>query len=539
MGKTFISYLLSNKHKNIIVIAPFRDLLLDILDKYNIYSNNLINNIVISTDGSRDIYDLVMNIKDKNLIGVTYKSIDMLNIFIEYLEDYIIIIDEYHNLNDNLEEVKKILYSDNKILYLSATAPKNDNKEIYGDTKYTYSWKRAIEEGYINDFNIHIPNEEEYEIEYNNIIDIDTIKNDIKIDEKIIKSELDELYPKIYYCIKNIIKNENKKCIIYVSNIDKAIISIMILNILCKMNNYDIDIFMLNYNTSRNKRNEILNKFKNSDKISIILNVHILDEGIDIVECDSILITNESNNMSNIIQRMCRCNRKKNKNSDIYIWDNEKKLEKIIKYLDDNSDNEFSKKIVKRYKYNKGLKKENNNILLLNDIEYNETDKKVIELNDKIIIKDEIIKVDDKKILYNKYQCNICNKIFKQKCHYTYHINKKNKCSINDIRIDGIKIYRCNKCEKIFKCKNNYIYHINKIKSCKENIDNNDNTNIDINDNTNINNNDNTNIDINDNNKQDIYTIINELKNTILEQNNKINILNKKFDNKIDNISKK
>ena len=159
---------------------------------------------------------------------------------------------------------------------------------------------------------------------------------------------------------------------------------------------------MINHSICRNKRNEILNSFKSSNKISIILNVHILDEGIDIPECDSIFITNESNNMSNMIQRICRCNRKKDKISDVYLWDNEKKINKIIKYLDDNSDNEFSKKIVKKYKYNKEVVKDNLNLLLLNNIEYNKIDKKVVRVdniinnNNKIDDKINNNKIDDK-----------------------------------------------------------------------------------------------------------------------------------------------
>jgi superfamily II DNA or RNA helicase len=57
-------------------------------------------------------------------------------------------------------------------LLLSATPLKNDNKEIYGDTKYTYSWKKAIDEGYINDFNIHIPNENDYKQINKEVLDL-------------------------------------------------------------------------------------------------------------------------------------------------------------------------------------------------------------------------------------------------------------------------------------------------------------------------------------------------------------------------------
>jgi hypothetical protein len=76
-----------------------------------------------------------------------------------------------------------------------------------------------------------------------------------------------------------------------------------------------------------------------------------------------------------------------------------------------------------------------------------------------------------------KYSCNICNKEFTQKGHYLGHINKKNKCSIDDLYINGKKSYKCNFCEKIFDMKCNYILHNNKKNKCSNTLLNN---NIDV-----------------------------------------------------------
>ena len=71
-----------------------------------------------------------------------------------------------------------------------------------------------------------------------------------------------------------------------------------------------------------------------------------------------------------------------------------------------------------------------------------------------------------------KYQCNICCKIFKQKIDFTRHNNKKNKCSKDEIRIEGKKVYKCNICDKMFDLKCNYMMHINRKNKCikKNNI---------------------------------------------------------------------
>ena len=67
-----------------------------------------------------------------------------------------------------------------------------------------------------------------------------------------------------------------------------------------------------------------------------------------------------------------------------------------------------------------------------------------------------------------KYICNICNKEYSQKSHYISHINKKNKCNIDDLYINGKKIYKCNICNKVFNMKSSYVYHINKKNKCSE-----------------------------------------------------------------------
>jgi len=402
MGKTFTSFLIASKYENIIIIAPYRDLVLQNIDRYNQYSNNTYNNIIISSDGTRDTNNIIDLIKDRNLIGVTYKSICILNKIISLFTNVIIIIDEFHNLNNELPEIKTLLSSPNKILFLSATPENYSNTEYYGDTIYNYSWNLAIKNGFINDFHLHIPTFKDYITNIDNLIDVDKFTVGFYIDKDELKKYLFNLVPKINFFINSFIKNNNKKCIVYLSDINETIISCIIFDLLCKFYNTTIDIFKINYTNTRNYRNNIIDGFTKSNNNAVLLNVHILDEGIDIPSCDSVFITNPSNDMNNLIQRISRCNRKKDYNSHVYIWTDNNKTTDILEYLNKKSDVKYNKKINKT----DNIIESNNYNLLLHDIIIN---------NFKKPTKLEFLNLPDDKTILDKYK-NIINddKLFRE-----------------------------------------------------------------------------------------------------------------------------
>ena len=97
----------------------------------------------------------------------------------------------------------------------------------------------------------------------------------------------------------------------------------------------------INCNTSKTERNKVLSRFKNKNEtINILCNVHILDEGIDIPECDSVFLTHPNHNPINFIQRISRCNRLKPADSGlenlahVLIWaKDESKVQAIDKLI--------------------------------------------------------------------------------------------------------------------------------------------------------------------------------------------------------------
>ena len=150
-----------------------------------------------------------------------------------------------------------------------------------------------------------------------------------------------------------------------------------ILNWLCKLLNVEIEYWQIDCNTKKTTREKIINSFKQTTKIAIIINVHILDEGINIPECDSVFITQPSNNMINIIQRMCRANRiLDNKTKcNIYLWCKEKKTDIILDYIYNNTGGFIKDKVFIHNTTNKKIEKhiiKKDNLILYDTIKNND-----------------------------------------------------------------------------------------------------------------------------------------------------------------------
>jgi uncharacterized C2H2 Zn-finger protein len=109
------------------------------------------------------------------------------------------------------------------------------------------------------------------------------------------------------------------------------------------------------------------------------------------------------------------------------------------------------------------------------------------------------------------YECNKCNIAFNYKKEYMRHMNKKKKCTEN-------QIYECVECHKIYKYKSDYDRHINKKNPCT--INNIDNALIKTNNEEIINI-----IKCNECNKE--FTTTRSLKRHQKEYCNKLNLINK------------
>ena len=181
-------------------------------------------------------------------------------------------------------------------------------KNIFGEIFYSYDFKKAINNKYINDYQLIVPNNENEKNKYN-------------------------------FIYSNMLYHGYKKCLIYCKNIEEAKnFEKEILTINETKYNFKIFVNTMTYKTSLKKRNKILNEFiKDEYKLSFVISVHTLDECIDIPKCDSVYITYNVKNSINIIQRISRCLRTyQNKiKSGIFIWcTNLVKINDIMKNYD-------------------------------------------------------------------------------------------------------------------------------------------------------------------------------------------------------------
>jgi superfamily II DNA or RNA helicase len=334
-GKTFVSFLLSLDYKNVFILTPLISTTEQIFIHYkNYYSSEKdINFTLINCKAERNIANIKLG--NKNIIASTYDSCDIILKLLNNtnIEDNLIIIDEFHNISYDMisnekNKMNQILTSKNKILFISATPFETaKHQNIFGKTVYILEWKTAIDNKYICDYNFYYPN--------NNKI-IERIDN-LKIDKSLIEKTI--LINKAYFLLESIKITNVKKCITYLKTINEMEQFVKILKTINIYFDLNIKVYEITCNTTKKKRLESINKFKNDNNmINILCNVHILNEGIDIPECDSIYLTHPNNNPINIIQRISRANRLDNNNinkiTKIFIWSRDKiKLEQIMKNI--------------------------------------------------------------------------------------------------------------------------------------------------------------------------------------------------------------
>jgi len=350
-GKTLMSCFFAHTFDSVILLSPLKQYAEQNADRYKEYFDDFCH-LIIDSDGTRDIDEIKEFInKNKNkkmLFSCTFKSVDIVNEFINDLDNNIVVIDEFHNLSrnnviDEDDEMNKLLVSDHDILFMSATPriydlentdEDGEHNEIFGDIVYKMDFGTAIEKGYICDYKIYLPCVSEKKQKFINKIqkevEISMFDNDMKA--------------KCMYFYKCMLHNGTRRCIIYLRDINEMINFKKCLQTFDEYYATNLLIYTISSNDvhsdnldepKKNSREWKLKMFQKTKRMTAILSVKILDECVDIKECDSIFITYATKAKRRTIQRMCRCMRKDNKNvhkiGNVFMWCDE--YEEILETL--------------------------------------------------------------------------------------------------------------------------------------------------------------------------------------------------------------
>ena len=375
MGKTLTATMVAKDYNQIIFVSPLREHAKQNLKKVSDELEDY-KTLLVSSDnkGTREL-DEIIDVIDKNdkfILSFTYDSCDLLVSILNKLSNYIVVVDEFHNLSindvscdtdtdidtdidtdeeanmdidsdiDSRTPLYKLLHSTARILFLSATPRLFDTELIEGDEndesifgliEYSYPMGEAIRKGFICDYNIYVP-----DLSVRGYID-EEVKNIIMHFEG-----YEELVLKAKFILRGCYEIGNKKTIIYLSSQEECS---KFKEVLLKLNSdyfYNQDIFVESYISETKNRDTVMKDFINAKNKAFLCSVRILDECVDVVECDSIYITKPSDNKIRNIQRLCRANRKDINNpqkiASVYLWCSNEYSESVemIKHLKEYDD---------------------------------------------------------------------------------------------------------------------------------------------------------------------------------------------------------
>jgi len=327
-GKTYTSYLISNDYKHIVILSPLREFASQNLNRFVEYGYDKNNTLLVDTDGNRDIDSIKEFIKDHQnvLISCTYNSMDLISECLGLFKDALFIIDEFHNLSkanisDDENNIFKLLMSDHKILFMSATPriydieydenESYDTDHLFGEVVYQMTFTDAISNKYITDYKIWLPS-----IHENN----EALDKELSIYE--IDNQMKNRCKFLYSCIAN---NGSRKCIVYCKDTDDMKAMMECMETLNDFYIMHVQMQSISCEDIEKKRKSVLESFaNNNDKIQLLFNIRILNECIDIPACDSIYISYAPKNKITTIQRISRATRTDKKNpykiANVYIW---------------------------------------------------------------------------------------------------------------------------------------------------------------------------------------------------------------------------
>ena len=356
-GKTLVCYLIAKKYKHIVILSPLREFAKQNKERFIEYGYDEKNTLLVDSDGEREIESIkeFINTNESLLISSTYKSMDVLCDCIDLFnkDSTLFIIDEFHNLSkanitDENNDIYKLLITDHKILFVSATpriyeiedeeAVRDDGEMLTGNIVYQMTFQDAIANKNITDYKIWVPFVKEDTTELDKELSIYDIETDVK--------------NKCKFLFSAIANNGSRKCIVYCKDTTDMKAQMEAMKTMNDFYSLKIDVMSISCEDNEKTRKTVLKKFANNDNIQLLYSIKILNECIDIPSCDSIYISYAAKNKIITIQRMCRALRTDKNNpfkvANIYLWCSE--YDEILETL--SSIKEYDCEIIDKIKLN-------------------------------------------------------------------------------------------------------------------------------------------------------------------------------------------
>lgn len=337
-GKTLVCYWISDElaeHKRICIVVPSLYLLSQMYSvwiemkqcKYLLIGSDAEiktcddTGLLLTTQPKEIKKYLEKYINNDVVIITTYQSSEVLSNVCKKLEYELdlIIYDEAHKTVGTSERAFSCLLDDDNIktkkrLFTTATEKiysgddedilSMDNTDIYGDVIYSYSFKKAIENGQLCDYQVIAPmiNDEGFW----KIVK----KNKYVIDKKICEDPIESRYYMTAYLLcRNIVEKGLKHVLTFNNTNSNAKLLHGILEKMLTIMEIECNCYHLSGESSMKKRKRITDQFVKDD-CAIISSARIFQEGVDIPIVDCVCFVDNKMSVIDIIQSIGRTLRK-------------------------------------------------------------------------------------------------------------------------------------------------------------------------------------------------------------------------------------
>lgn len=330
-GKTLVGANVCLEYKNVVIMSHWKAHAEQAIDR----AKEVLKDhtpLIVDSDGIRDEDELerFVDNNDKWVMSSVYKSADVIWETVKDLDrdDLIVCIDEFHNISardlmDSKTPMYKLLHSDIKILFMSATPRVYDIEgeedesrfdQLFGDVAYSMKMTEAIDRGIITDYRVFCP--------------LLTEEGDEDVKKELsVENVDDKLLSKAVFLAKGMLQQGSRKAIVYLTTHEEVK---DFHDVFTKVADEYFGIgpglycsAILSYD-SKETRAARLKAFADAEDFAVLLSAQILDEAIDLPSCDSILFANPCRSKVKCVQRVCRSVRKDPMNpvkvAKVFVW---------------------------------------------------------------------------------------------------------------------------------------------------------------------------------------------------------------------------